>query len=95
MDRRTEMLQLATELLSEHIRPVRILMFTDTNGEPQGVFASNNQRFTFRFTKSGDVTYQPQRGQPRKGQDVSDRGSDRDDSLVDRITRIKSMLRTA
>jgi hypothetical protein len=53
------MVQLATELLSEQIRPVRIVSISDAGGEPQGEFVSNQMRFTFKFTKSGMVTYRP------------------------------------
>jgi hypothetical protein len=53
------MVQLATELLSEQIRPVRIVSLSDEGGEPQGEFESNRQRFVFKFTRAGMVTYQP------------------------------------
>jgi hypothetical protein len=83
MDRRTEMVQLVTELLSEQIRPVRILSISDQGGEPQGEFVSNQQRFTFKFTKSGMVTYRP------KGTGQSDRGDSRIDALQARLERMK------
>lgn len=76
------MVRLATELLSEQIRPVRIVSITDAGGEPQGEFVSNQQRFSFRFTKGGMVTYKP------KGQ-----GGGREDSdLQARIERMKTRL---
>jgi len=86
VDRRTEMVQLATELLSEQIRPVRILSISDQGGEPQGEFVSNQQRFTFKFTKSGMVTYRP------KGTGQSDRGDSRIDALQTRLERLKTLL---
>ena len=76
------MVQLATELLSEQIRPVRIVSISDAGGEPQGEFVSNQQRFTFKITKGGMVTYKP------KGQ-----GGGRGDSdLQARIERMKTCL---
>jgi hypothetical protein len=84
VDRRTEMVQLATELLSEQIRPVRILSISDQGGEPQGEFISNQQRFTFKFTKSGMVTYRP------KSTGQSDRGDSHVDALQARIERMKT-----
>lgn len=84
------MVQLATELLSEQIRPVRILSLSDAGGEPQGEFVSNQQRFTFKFTKSGMVTYQP------KAQGGADReDSDTQDDLQARIERMKARLRAS
>jgi hypothetical protein len=81
------MLRLATELLSEQIRPVRILSISDAGGEPQGEFVSNQQRFTFRFTKSGMVTYQPK----------AQGGAGREDSrspgnLQERMERMRARL---
>lgn len=84
MDRRTEMVQLATELLTEQIRPVRIVSLSDEGGEPQGEFVSNQQRFVFKFTRNGEVTYRP------KGQ-----GAAREDALESRITRINTILRAS
>jgi hypothetical protein len=86
MDRRTEMVQLATMLLSEQIRPVQIVSISDSNGEPQGEFISNQQRFTFKFTKSGMITYRP------KAQGGSEEG--RSDSARERLERIKARLRS-
>jgi lipoate-protein ligase B len=86
MDRRTEMVQLATQLLSEQIQPVRILSISDEGGEPQGEFVSNQQRFVFKFTRGGEVTYRP------KGQSVP---SSNADSAAKRIDHMKSMLRAA
>lgn len=83
VDRRTEMVQLATELLSEQIRPVRIVSISDQGGEPQGEFVSNQQRFVFKFTKGGEVTYRP------KGTSQSDRGDSRADRLQARLDRLK------
>jgi hypothetical protein len=77
------MVQLATELLSEQIRPVRIVAISDAGGEPQGEFISNQTRFTFKFTKGGMVTYKP------KGQG----GGGREDSTLQaRIERMKARL---
>jgi len=87
VDRRTEMVQLATELLSEQIRPVQIVSISDVGGEPQGEFVSNQQRFTFKFTKGGLVTYKP-KGQGGGGRE--DSGSQED--LQARIERIKACL---
>lgn len=86
VDRRTEMVQLATELLSEQIRPVRIVSFSDQGGEPQGEFVSNQQRFTFKFTRGGQVTYRP------KGTGQSDRGDSRSQALQTRLDRVKTLL---
>lgn len=83
------MVQLATELLSEQIRPVRIVSISDQGGEPQGEFVSNQQRFTFRFTKSGMVTYRP------KGTAQGDRGDSRMDGVQARLERIKTLLRAS
>jgi hypothetical protein len=77
------MVKLATELLSEHIRPVRIVSISDAGGEPQGEFVSNQMRFTFKFTKDGMVTYQP------KTQGGGGRG---DSDLQARIERMKTRL---
>lgn len=86
VDRRTEMVQLATELLSEQIRPVRIVSISDQGGEPQGEFVSNQQRFTFKFTKSGMVTYRP------KAMGRADRGDSRVEALQARLDRVKTIL---
>lgn len=86
VDRRTEMVQLATELLSEQIRPVRIVSISDQGGELQGEFVSNQQRFTFKFTKSGMVTYRP------KAMGRSDRGDSRIQALQARLDRVKTLL---
>lgn len=86
VDRRTEMVQLATELLSEQIRPVRIVSISDQSGEPQGEFVSNQQRFMFKFTKSGMVTYRP------KAMGQSDRGDSRTQALQARLDRVKTLL---
>ena len=59
VDRRKEMVKLATELLSEQIQPVRITSISDAGGEAQGEFTSNQMRFRFKMTRSGMVTYQP------------------------------------
>lgn len=83
------MVQLATQLLSEQIRPVRILSISDQGGEPQGEFVSNQQRFVFKFTKSGMVTYRP------KGTAQGDRGDGRGDGLQARLDRVKNLLRAA
>lgn len=80
------MVQLATELLSEQIRPVRIVSLSDQGGEPQGEFVSNQQRFTFKFTKSGMVTFRPANTQ-------SDRGDSRMDAVNGRLERMKTLLR--
>ena len=86
------MVQLATELLSEQIRPVRIVSISDQGGEPQGEFVSNQQRFTFRFTKSGMVTYRPKGTvQGERG----DRGDSRMDGVQARLERIKTLLRAS
>jgi hypothetical protein len=77
------MVQLATELLSEQIRPVQIVSISDAGGEPQGEFESNQQRFTFRFTRGGRVTYKP-KGQGSGGREDSD--------LQARIERMKTRL---
>jgi len=77
------MVTLATELLSEQIRPVRIVSISDAGGEPQGEFVSNQQRFIFRFTNDGMVTYKP-KGQGGGGREESD--------LLARIERIKTRL---
>lgn len=79
------MVQLATELLSEQIRPVQIVSISDAGGEPQGEFVSNQMRFTFRFTKAGMVTYKP-KGQGQAG------GGREDSDLQARIERIKARL---
>lgn len=79
------MVQLATQLLSEHIQPVRITSISDAGGEPQGEFVSNQMRFVFKFTKAGRVTYQPKTP-----------GADRGDSEMTaeaRIERLKARLR--
>lgn len=81
------MVQLATELLSEQIRPVRIVSISDAGGEPQGEFVSNQQRFTFKFTKGGMVTYKP-KGQGGGGRE----DSTTQDDLQARIERIKARL---
>lgn len=83
------MVQLATELLSEQIRPVRIVSISDQGGEPQGEFVSNQQRFVFKFTKSGMVTYRP------KGTGQSDRGDSCVDGLQARLDRVKTLLGAA
>ena len=75
------MVQLATELLSEQIRPVRIVSISDAGGEPQGEFVSNQMRVTFKFTKGGMVTYQPKT-----------QGGRGDSDLQARIERMKSRL---
>lgn len=82
------MVQLATQLLSEQIRPVRIVSISDQGGEPQGEFVSNQQRFTFKFTKSGMVTYRP------KAMGQSDRGDsfERSQTLQARLDRVKTLL---
>jgi hypothetical protein len=82
------MVQLATELLSEQIRPVRIVSISDAGGEPQGEFVSNQIRFTFKFTKGGMVTYKP-KGQGQGG------GGREDSDLQARIERIKTRLGAA
>lgn len=82
------MVQLATQLLSEQIGPVRILSISDQGGEPQGEFVSNQQRFVFKFTKSGMVTYRPKG--TATGQ--SDRGDGLGDGLQARLDRVKTML---
>ena len=82
------MVQLATQLLSEQIRPVRIVSISDAGGEPQGEFVSNQMRFTFRFTKSGMVTYRP-KAQGGGGREDS---STTPDDLQVRIARIKTRL---
>ncbi len=87
MDRRPELVQLATELLSEQIRPVRIVSISDAGGEPQGEFISNQQRFIFKFTKGGMVTYKP-KGQGGGGRE--DSGSQED--FQARIERMKARL---
>lgn len=95
MDRRTEMVQLATQLLSEQIRPVRIVSISDQGGEPQGEFVSNQQRFTFKFTKAGMVTYRPKAmGQSIQSDqsDQSDRGDSRSQTLQARLDRMKTAL---
>lgn len=89
MDRRSEMVQLATQLLSEQIRPVRILSISDQGGEPQGEFVSNKQRFMFKFTRGGQVTYRP------KGTGQSDRGDSQADGLQARLDRMKTRLGAA
>jgi hypothetical protein len=91
VDRRTEMLQLATELLSEQIRPVRILSLSDEGGEPQGEFESNRQRFVFKFTRAGEVTYRP------KAQGEADREDSRSpgDDLQARLERVRACLGAA
>lgn len=53
------MVQLATQLLSEQITPVRIVSLSDQGGEPQGEFISNQQRFVFKFARDGTITYRP------------------------------------
>jgi hypothetical protein len=82
------MVQLATELLSEQIRPVRIVSISDSGGEPQGEFVSNQMSFTFKFTKSGMVTYRPK---VQGGGDREDSSTTPDDLQV-RIARIKTRL---
>lgn len=82
------MVQLAAELLSEQIRPVRIVSISDAGGEPQGEFVSNQQRFTFKFTKSGMVTYQP-KAQGGAGREDS---SSTPEDLQARIARMKARL---
>lgn len=86
MDRRTEMVQLATELLSEQIRPVRIVSLSDAGGEPQGEFVSNQMRFVFKFTRSGEVTYRPKSQAARE---------DARPGLEGRIERMNTLLRSA
>lgn len=83
------MVQLATQLLSEQIRPVRIISISDQGGEPQGEFVSNQQRFVFKFTKSGMVTYRP------KDSGQGDRGDSRVDGLQARLDRVKTILKGA
>ena len=83
------MVQLATQLLSEQIRPVRILSISDQGGEPQGEFVSSQQRFVFKFTKSGMVTYRP------RGSSQDDRGDSRADGLQARLDQVKNLLRAA
>lgn len=90
MDRRTEMVQLATQLLSEQIRPVQIVSLSDQGGEPQGEFVSNQQRFVFKFTKGGEVTYRP-KGTSQSG----DRGDSRSQTLQARLDRVKTLLGTS
>lgn len=80
------MVRLATEILSEQIRPVRIVSLSDDGGEPQGEFVSNQQNFTFRFTKGGMVTYRP------KTMGQSDRGDSRIQNLQARLDRVKTLL---
>jgi hypothetical protein len=84
MDRRAEMVQLATQLLSEQINPVRIVSLSDQDGEPQGEFISNQQRFVFKFTRDGTVTYKPktQRAREDSSADVAD--------LQRRLQRLRS-----
>lgn len=81
------MVQLATELLSEQIRPVRIVSLSDEGGEPQGEFVSNQQRFVFKFTRGGEVTYRP------KNQGTQ--GAAREDALASRLERITAILRAS
>jgi hypothetical protein len=81
------MVQLATELLSEQIRPVRIVSISDAGGEPQGEFVSNQMRFTFKFTKGGMVTYKP-KGQGSGGRE----DSTTPDDLQACIERMKARL---
>ncbi|MCT4367063.1 MAG: hypothetical protein N3Z28_05260 [Synechococcaceae cyanobacterium MAG-AL2] len=83
MDRRQEMVQLATQLLMEQINPVRILSMSDEGGIPSGTFESNRQQFTFKFTRSGLVTYKPQR-QGSAGRE--------DSGLSDRLARLQDRL---
>lgn len=87
------MVQLATELLREQIRPVRIVSISDEGGEPRGEFVSNQQRFVFKFTKSGMVTYRP--NGTGKGAGQSDRGDSRTTAIQARLDRVKAMLRAA
>ena len=79
------MVQLATELLSEQIRPVRITALTDEGGEPQGEFVSNQQRFVFKFTRGGEVTYRPKNQQ----------GAAREDAMESRLQRLTATLRAS
>jgi len=79
------MVRLATQLLSEQIQPVRITSISDAGGEPQGEFVSNQMRFRFRFTKAGQVTYQP------KTTKEPDRGDAMDEAQA-RIDRLKASL---
>jgi hypothetical protein len=81
------MVTLATELLSEQIRPVQIVSISDAGGEPQGEFISNQMRFTFKFTKGGMVTYRP-KGQGGGGREDSTTPED----LQARIERMKARL---
>lgn len=81
------MVKLATELLSEQIRPVQIVSLSDQGGEPQGEFVSNQQRFTFKFTKSGMVTFRP------ANTVQSDRGDSRMAAVNGRLERMKTLLR--
>jgi hypothetical protein len=81
------MVQLATQLLSEQIRPVRIVSISDAGGEPEGEFVSNQMRFTFKFTKSGMVTYRPK----VQGGGREDSSTTPDDLQV-RIARMKTRL---
>ena len=83
------MVQLATELLSEQIRPVRIVSISDQGGEPQGEFVSNQQRFIFKFTKGGMVTYRP------KTMGQNERGDSRTQALQARLDRMKTLLRAS
>jgi hypothetical protein len=81
------MVQLATELLSEQIRPVRIVSISDKGGIPQGEFVSNQQRFTFKFTKGGMVTYRPK---TQGGGGREDSG--RKDPLLARLREMKATI---
>jgi hypothetical protein len=81
------MVQLATELLSEQIRPVRIVSISDAGGEPQGEFVSNQMRFTFKITRGGVVTYKP-KGQGGGGRE----DSTTPDDLQARIERMKTRM---
>jgi hypothetical protein len=81
------MVQLATELLSEQIRPVRIVSISDAGGEPQGEFVSNQMRFTFKITRGGVVTY---KSKGQGGGSREDSGSQ--EGLQARIERMKTRL---
>lgn len=80
------MVRLATDLLSEQIRPVRIVSLSDEGGEPHGEFDSNQQRFIFRFTTDGTVTYRP------KTQRAREDGQYHVDDLQRRIQQLRSRM---
>jgi hypothetical protein len=81
------MVQLATELLSEQIRPVQIVSISDQGGEPQGEFISNQQRFVFRFTRSGMITYRPKT--------MGGNDPERTDGVQARLDRFKANRRAS